>query len=74
MEDKARIKAVRQQGIHLYTKHELFTTWRMMNYRCYSPIHGSYETYGAAGISVSGKWRWDNVFGFLNFVNDVGKR
>lgn len=67
-------KSVRQEGMSNYTKHELYTTWRMMNYRCFSEVHGSFATYGGAGITVCERWRWDNVLGFVNFVNDMGER
>lgn len=45
-----------------------------MNYRCFSPVHGSYESYGGSGITVCQEWRWDNPFGFVNFLKDVKER
>ena len=65
---------VRQRKIEHYSKHYLFVTWRMMNYRCYSPVHTSYQTYGGAGVTVCPDWRWDNPEGFFNFLKDVGER
>lgn len=58
----------------LISDHELWMTWRMMNYRCYSEVHDSYPKYGGSGISVCLDWRWDNVHGFINFLRDVGTR
>ena len=66
--------SVRQEGLASYTMHKLYTTWRMMNYRCYSSVHGSYARYGGSGICVSERWRWDNPSGFVNFIADVGER
>ena len=68
------IKSVRQKGMKDYTKHELYTTWRMMNYRCCSPVHNSYGTYGGCGITVCDEWRWDNPNGFVNFLADKSQR
>ena len=65
---------VPQLGIYHYTKHELYTTWRMMNYRCYSDVHKSFKSYGGSGIIVCESWRWDNPYGLFNFVNDVKTR
>lgn len=69
-----QIKVVRQVGLTNYSRHYLFVTWRMMNYRCYSPVHGSYETYGGSGIEVCLDWRWDNPHGFCNFLRDKDPR
>lgn len=70
MAKEEKIVSVRQEGLERYTRHELYTTWRMMNYRCYSNVHGSYESYGGAGITVCKEWRWDNPNGFVNFLSD----
>ena len=67
-------KSVRQKGVSEYTKHELYFTWRMMNYRCYSDVHGSYQSYGGAGIYVDKRSRWDNPIGFVNFISDMKER
>lgn len=63
-----------QQGLTFHTKHKLYTTWRMMNIRCYDDRHKAYHRYGGRGIKVCTDWRWDNPFGLFNFVNDVGDR
>jgi len=65
---------IRQQGILNYSKHGLFVTWRMMNVRCYDSRHKAYYCYGGKGISVCEQWKWDNPFGFFNFIKDVGER
>jgi hypothetical protein len=65
---------VRQRDLHHYTKHELYTTWRMMNYRCYSDVHKSFNSYGGSGITVCEQWRWDNPLGLVNFIRDMGSR
>lgn len=65
---------VPQQGIVYYTKHVLYTTWRMMNIRCYDDRHKAYHRYGGRGVTVCEQWRWDNSFGLFNFINDVGER
>lgn len=63
-----------QQGMTFYTKHKLYTTWRMMNVRCYDDRHKAYHRYGGRGVKVCKDWRWDNPLGFVNFVNSVGER
>lgn len=63
-----------QQGIVYYTNHSLYTTWRMMNVRCYDDRHKAYLRYGGRGVTVCERWRWDNVFGLFNFISDVGER
>ncbi len=63
-----------KQNLPSYTKHPLYCTWRMMNYRCYCDVHTNFETYGGAGIIVSQDWRWDNPDGLENFIKDMGER
>ncbi len=69
-----RYDYVGQKGISAYTNHELYSTWRMMNIRCYDTRHKSYHRYGGRGIEVCEEWRWDNPFGFINFLEHVGLR
>ena len=38
--------------------------------RCHNPRHHAYKHYGARGIFVCDRWRYD----FLAFLNDVGPR
>jgi hypothetical protein len=65
---------VSQQGVPCYSKHYLFVTWRMMSIRCYDTRHKAYQRYGGRGILVCDSWRFDNPFGFSNFLNDMGER
>ncbi len=66
--------SVRQKGLNNYTKHELYCTWRMMNYRCYSDVHTNFSSYGGRGVYVCAEWRWDNPLGMFNFVKDMMPR
>lgn len=63
-----------QVGVFEYSKHELYSTWRMMNIRCYDDRHKAYHRYGGRGITVCDAWRWDNVSGFSNFLQDMFPR
>jgi hypothetical protein len=64
----------KQLGVERAYYHELYCTWRMMNYRCYSDVHTSFKAYGGLGISVSEDWRWDNPAGLFNFLQDMSVR
>lgn len=68
------IVSVRQEGLKDYTRHYLYSTWRSMNIRCYDERHKAFHRYGGRGIEVCLEWRWDNSFGFINFLKDVGER
>lgn len=68
------IPYVTQKGIISPTRHHLYVTWRMMNVRCYDERHKAYHRYGARGVTVCVEWRWDNEYGFLNFINCMGER
>lgn len=46
-----------------------YKSWDNMMSRCLRPSHGSYPTYGGAGIAVCEKWRT-----FANFLADMGER
>lgn len=63
-----------QKGIQNLKKQPLYTTWRMMNVRCFDDRHKAYHRYGGRGITVCENWRWDNPFGLCNFIKDVGER
>lgn len=52
------------------TKHELYPTWRGMRNRCYNKKHDSYKFYGAKGVTICDRWRFD----FWAFVEDMGQR
>lgn len=65
---------VSQIAFEKFYKHMLYSTWRMMNVRCYDESHISYHRYGGRGISVCFQWRWDNPLGFVNFLSDMSPR
>lgn len=65
---------VKQRGMENYSNHYLFVTWRMMSIRCYDDRHKAYRRYGGRGIQVCDRWRFDNPFGFVNFIKDMGER
>jgi hypothetical protein len=73
-EYSGEIKYVKQIHVENYTRHELYTTWRMMNVRCLDDRHKAYHRYGGRGITVCEQWRWDNELGLFNFIRDVGIR
>jgi hypothetical protein len=49
------------------SKHPLYLTWRNMINRCHKPNCPQYRYYGARGIEVCEKWRFD----FWQFVADA---
>jgi hypothetical protein len=49
-----------------------YNAWRDMNRRCYEKVHHKYPQYGARGIKVCPRWRYDNPKGYINFFNDMG--
>lgn len=67
-------KYIYQLGMKAPTTHPLFTTWWMMNIRCYDTRHKAYHRYGGRGIFVQPVWRWDSPNAFVKFVSDVGER
>ena len=61
----------------LYTKHGAkgtpeYSTWCKIKERCRNKNCRSYKHYGGRGISVCESWVGEN--GFINFLNDMGKR
>lgn len=73
-EFSGEVEYVSQIGVFEYSKHELYSTWRMMNIRCYDDRHKAYHRYGGRGITVCDAWRWDNILGFSNFLRDMSPR
>lgn len=57
---------------HGQSKSKTYTSWLSMLDRCYNENHKHYSYYGGRGIAVCGRWRGEN--GFVNFINDMGKR
>jgi hypothetical protein len=47
-----------------------YRAWYQMNRRCHDPRHGSFNDYGARGITVCDRWRES----FLAFLSDLGPR
>lgn len=47
-------------------KHQLYTTWQAMKYRCYNKSSVAYKDYGGRGIYVCDRWHH-----FINFVSDM---
>lgn len=45
-----------------------YSSWYMMNVRCYDPKHRHFKRYGGRGISVCAEWRNGQPDGFKNFV------
>lgn len=46
-----------------------YYAWRAMKQRCHNPNHERYKEYGARGIQVCEKWRFD----FMAFMADMGE-
>jgi hypothetical protein len=49
-----------------------YFAWRGLRERCQKPENGSYERYGARGITVCERWLGRN--GYANFLADMGRR
>lgn len=49
-----------------------YTIWKAIRQRCYNPDNQRYSYYGARGIRMAE--RWDGLFGFENFLSDMGPR
>jgi len=47
-----------------------YNTWSAMKDRCYNPNNNHYKNYGARGIIICDKWKYD----FMAFLSDMGKR
>lgn len=52
------------------SKHPLYSIWKGMIYRCYSPSMRQFRDYGGRGIDVCDRWRNS----LENFANDMGPR
>lgn len=49
-----------------------YTIWKAIRQRCYNPDNQRYSYYGGRGIRMAE--RWDGLFGFENFLSDMGPR
>lgn len=50
--------------------HPLYSTWAGIVKRCYSPNNRGYKNYGARGITMCDRWRYNFAF----FVADMGPK
>lgn len=53
-------------------KNKLYSTYSNMKERCYNPKNKRYNNYGGRGITVCD--RWLGIYGFSNFIEDMGER
>lgn len=49
-----------------------YNSWRSMIARCTSPKYWAYHRYGGRGVKVCERWSGKN--GFINFLEDMGKK
>ena len=67
----------RELNIISSTKHGMTNTpehksWQELIFRCNNPNCKAYKDYGGRGIKVCDRWLGEN--GFINFINDMGKK
>ena len=51
-----------------------YITWKAMKQRCFNPKGQFYELYGGRGITVCDRWLEPNGQGYINFLNDMGRK
>lgn len=56
---------------HGLSSHPLFTVWKRMIDRCYSPKHNGYKYYGGRGIVVCDEWK-SNPMSFVRWGGENG--
>ncbi len=66
---KTRSDACKTHGL---TGTPEWNTWVGMKTRCYDKNSKDYRNWGARGIRICRRWRGPN--GFINFLNDMGKK
>ena len=54
------------------TEHPLYATWNTMKQRISDPNSPAYPRYGGRGIKMCD--RWQGLYGFDNFLEDMGER
>lgn len=59
---------------HGWSRHRLYGIWRQMHDRCQNEKNGSYEWYGARGISVCEEWSTIEDFAEWAMSNGYGDR
>lgn len=52
------------------SSHFMYGAWAGMVNRCHNPNNSSYQRYGAVGVYVCDRWRFD----FRAFLDDMGER
>jgi hypothetical protein len=57
---------------HGMSKTIIYGIWLDMKKRCFNPKYKQYKDYGGRGIEVCERWLGKD--GFINFLNDMGKR
>ena len=57
---------------HGMSKTRLYRVWTNLKNRCTNPSVPEYKNYGGRGIKVCD--RWLGVYGFRNFLNDMGAK
>lgn len=57
---------------HNLSKTTEYKSWTKMKERCYQKSSICFHNYGGRGIKVCD--RWLGVEGFINFINDMGKK
>ena len=53
-------------------KNKLYSTYAQMKRRCFDKNNNRYQSYGGRGITVCD--RWLGIYGFSNFIEDMGER
>lgn len=61
-----------QSYFHKKRKSGAWKSWVSIQGRCLKENHKAYPSYGGRGIRICE--RWQGVFGFLNFLEDMGER
>jgi hypothetical protein len=51
-----------------------YIAWKAMKQRCYNTKGQFYYLYGGRGIKVCDRWLEPNGQGYVNFINDVGRK
>ena len=59
---------------HGFTNNNLWPVYCSMLNRCNSPLDKNFDSYGGRGIVVCTRWIEPDGQGFLNFLEDMGKR
>ena len=59
------------KGLRSFNRFEA-NSYRAMKERCLNPNYRAYSRYGGRGIKICD--RWLGMYGFLNFLEDMGKK